>query len=286
MHFIRLLIHSNIFISIAAVCFMFANAMLFNIPLHKLKYLSVHVFFSTWFVYQFSRKQYHKKMELNNSKDKIYLFQIKHKKFTTYTLYCSFILSVISFFLIKNQTKLMVIVIGSISILYALPLNKIGLSIRLRDVPFIKIFLIALTWSATAILLPGLEVNTLFFLFNEFTWKVFLLQFIYILFITLPFDINDMRIDQRRNTKTIPIYLGLNQTKILIFILCFIYATFFIIIFNNQYSLLIILLCLFLAFISVKYASQISKTNIMLVYDGSMILYFLIVLGYRICLNI
>lgn len=279
MKFIKNLIHSNIFISIAAVVFMLANAVLMQIELNKLIILSIHIFFSTWLVYQWSRKMYHEQMQENEVVDEIYFFQLHHKKTTDYIIYFSFIISLITFLFLHNQTKLAIIFVGAISILYALPLQKIGISFRLRDVPFLKIFLIAFSWSATATFIPALEAKNLFVLFDNYSWKFFAAQFLFILFITLPFDMSDMKNDKVQNLKTIPLLFGMKTSKVFltIFFIAYVSIVFFLNI-NSYYIIGITLLCFVLLLISIFYIDKLTKTEVMLVYDGSMILYFFIVL--------
>ena len=66
---LKILIETNLFIAIAAVCFMLANAMLLNISITDLKFLSLQIFFSTWFVYQISRWIYYKIGEYTNKEE-------------------------------------------------------------------------------------------------------------------------------------------------------------------------------------------------------------------------
>lgn len=105
--------------------------------------------------------------------------------------------------------------LGALSLVYPIPLpfkNKTnGLNYRLRDIPFIKIFLISLTWAtgSCCYFAPALQVG------HSFPYHLFLLQFIFIFFITIPFDINDIEIDNAVGVKTIPILLGIKKALIL-----------------------------------------------------------------------
>ena len=92
-----------------------------------------------------------------------------------------------------------------ISFAYVLPLLK--RKRRLRDLNYIKIILIAVTWAYAAcipLVINELPVSQIVISFME--------KVIFILLITLPFDIRDMKIDQSANLKTIPIVLGLKNT--------------------------------------------------------------------------
>lgn len=220
---------------------------------------------------------YHRKMEENNIEDAIYKYQVQYKKFTYFTTIVSFIISVFTFFLLQNQTKVVVALTGVIPVLYALPLNKIGIKRRLRDVPYLKIFLIAFNWSATAVLFPTFESTTPTTIPYIRMWHLFVIQFIYLLFITLPFDINDLEKDKVSKTHTIATLFGTNGSKIicgLLFINNVILFNLFHFNYRSAYYFFVALM-FFLLIITIFYSDKISKTKIMFFYDGSMILYFI-----------
>jgi 4-hydroxybenzoate polyprenyltransferase len=120
---------------------------------------------------------------------------------------------------------------------------------------------------------------------------MFSVQFIYLLFITLPFDINDAETDKLSNVKTIPSVFGIKTSKIITLMLGIIY--FFSILFMfmlvnwnhlpNKYLsdstiiLIWVLLVLLQIFTFLK-SDKVSKWWIKIIYDGSMILYFLFIL--------
>ncbi|KAA3623116.1 MAG: hypothetical protein DWQ02_25055 [Bacteroidetes bacterium] len=97
---------------------------------------------------------------------------------------------------------------GVISLGYVLPV--LGTGKRLRDVHYLKIFLIAITWAWVTVVVPALSENQ--------PWSVWLSlltleRVIFIFAITLPFDIRDYQIDAHTGVKTIPGYIGMVGTK-------------------------------------------------------------------------
>lgn len=77
------------------------------------------------------------------------------------------------------------------------------LGISLRDIPFIKILLISFCWAFVTIFLPDL-----FFGKESFSaWIYIFASFLYIIGITIPFDIRDIDLD-KRSKKTIPQLFG------------------------------------------------------------------------------
>ena len=111
-------------------------------------------------------------------------------------------------------------------LLYFSPLIAIALfyavnvfSKSLRDIPFIKIILIALSWAAVTVLIPA-YLNQVF-LVNA-VWVLFILNFTYIFALVIPFDIRDLDFDEP-DKKTIPQLLGIKTAKytaIILLIIC------------------------------------------------------------------
>jgi 4-hydroxybenzoate polyprenyltransferase len=287
--FLKILIETNIFISIAAVAFLWANVLLLGLN-GALAYLSLQVFFSTWFVYQVSRWIYFKKGAYTGPEEWVLKWFERHPRFSQLTIAFSGISAIIFTCLLKWKTILVLVIIGGISILYPIPfLKPLGIKKRLRDFPFIKIFLIALVWSVTSVLLPALETNIDFGMRKD-VLVLWIAQFIFILFITLPFDINDSEVDKLTDVKTIPIVFGNKRSKLACFALGTLYAALMLYVYmlENWRTIsatyitaitivLIWLLCGFLQAYTFTRSDKVNKWMIKVVYDGSMIAYFLIV---------
>jgi 4-hydroxybenzoate polyprenyltransferase len=100
--------------------------------------------------------------------------------------------------------------IGVLSLAYALPILKIhGQWKNFRHVPYIKVFHIALIWSLSTVGLVYIEhSNNLQAV--EWTNLLYVLscKFLFILLVTLPFDIRDMKQDSYYHLKTVPLALG------------------------------------------------------------------------------
>jgi len=286
---IRLLIETNLFIALAAVMFMWSGACWLNIPLEKLVFLSLQVFSSTWFVYQISRWVYFQKGIYTNSEEWVLLWFQQHPKFNRFTIYLSALLTIILTFFLQWTTMIVLLFIGIISVLYTVPVLKpFGIPTRVRDFPYVKIFLIALVWSVTAVILPATEAHFPFDTRRDI-WLLLGAQFLFIFFITLPFDINDEPHDKLAGTRTIPVVLSISGAKILTIIIGFIYALMVLYLFmlenwihlpalHLQESTIIglWLLILFLQIYTWFRSDTVPKWKIKLVYDGSMMIYFLL----------
>ncbi len=99
---------------------------------------------------------------------------------------------------------------GLISFLYPLPVfKKSGSWNSLRELPFVKIFLIAYVWSAITV---GLVVEEAGLLWDFDLLILFLQRFCFVLAITIPFDIRDLKYDSSK-LNTLPICLGQEGAK-------------------------------------------------------------------------
>jgi 4-hydroxybenzoate polyprenyltransferase len=286
---IKRFIETNLFIAVAAVAFLWANVLLLDLDRSAQYMLSVQVFFSTWFIYQLSRWIYFKKGMYANTDELVLKWFRKHPKLNLFTILLSGLLTIVFTCFLKMETIAVLFVVGLLSVLYPLPVFKpFGISTRLRDFPFIKLFLIALVWSVTSVLLPALESGTDLSARRD-VYVVLVLQFIYILFITLPFDINDAIVDKTTGIQTIPTRFGIKVSKWISFFLGIIYALgiLFVFMLENWRSIaniylnestiyfIWVLLILIQAFTFLR-SDKAEKWIIKLIYDGSMVLYFLI----------
>lgn len=209
LHFFRrsvdFLIYSNLFISIAAVLFTIEAQILLGMhpTLHPYLFL---IFFATMFEYNL-----HKFMVVF-----FYKAALSEEKFSWIAknlklFYFIFFSSVIGFIIAACFAKWTVLVtlfpLGAITFLYSFPVYKKGKTIfRLRELPFIKIFIISIVWSLTSIMLPAVEASV-----NLRSGNIALMmveRFLFVFAITIPFDIRDMESDRKSGLKTLPLIVG------------------------------------------------------------------------------
>ena len=110
----------------------------------------------------------------------------------------------------------LLVILSLLSISYALPIkNK-----KLRDFPYLKIYIISFVWSASIVFLPiinvGKEISYTYILY-------FIIFFLYVMAITIPFDVRDYLRDSSK-MKTIPQIIGVKKSlrlsKLCFIILC------------------------------------------------------------------
>ncbi len=136
---------------------------------------------------------------------------IKHYKshIIVYSI-AGFIASGILFILLPIQTWFYLIIPIAISAAYVIPTNKAGK--RLRDLPLVKIFLLAASWSMLTTTVPLLNIG---FTESGPLVLIFIERFLFVFAITIPFDIRDMDVDNGTGLRTLPHVLGIKQSKIL-----------------------------------------------------------------------
>jgi len=194
-------IFSNIHVAVGAFCFV--KLTLLSVGVHENK-TGLFVFFSTIVSYNFIRF-----VNIPANKNHVTNWFLKHKYLLIILSFfsgfcCLYFLSVFSW-----SALLVLGPFALLTILYGLPLrNKMK---RLRMVPGLKIFVIAFCFAGVTVIFPLIQ--------NEITmsqnvWLLFLQRFIFVILITIPFDIRDVKSDNK-GLKTIPQFFGLKVAKII-----------------------------------------------------------------------
>jgi type IV secretory pathway VirB2 component (pilin) len=120
---------------------------------------------------------------------------------------CGILALLLSAYLVKDilSNLWLFILTVLVSIFYVVPF----FGKRLREVPFLKTFLIAIVWTCVLFYIPWLnECRKTELVQNELTAYFFLFSAL-----TIPFDIRDMEQDRMQHT-TLPLYLGVKISKL------------------------------------------------------------------------
>ncbi|MDY0104614.1 MAG: UbiA family prenyltransferase [Lentimicrobium sp.] len=136
--------------------------------------------------------------------------QLKGRQFRFALLLLSLMLLAVSIFFIKEATLLVLFPLAVITFLYSVPLRLPFWSLPLRRVPYIKVFVVAVTWSVLTVWLPLAEVADT--RTSLPTWLIFTERFFLLLAVTIPFDIRDYQRDKEMDMKTLPIALGIKTS--------------------------------------------------------------------------
>ena len=126
----------------------------------------------------------------------------------------AFLLMSYYFLLLKLSSMLYVIALAIITFLYAIPLipRKYVLDEqqKLRDIGGLKVYVIALVWMLTTVILPLIENDKSL---NTDALITSMQRFCFIIVLMLPFEIRDLNYDSLK-LSTIPQKIGVKRTKI------------------------------------------------------------------------
>lgn len=210
MRLVNTIIYSNIFLSVAAVLLTVSAQIQLGMKPQWQPYF-ILIFFATLFEYNRHRliAAITQKETLKSDKHQWVRENLKKTWLLVLISIAGFIIAVIT---TKTVVLLAFVPLGILTILYSVPgLGSRNYFFKLRDIPYLKIFLIAFVWSASTILLPVIQEGQ-----NILNTQVILLfteRFFFIFAITIPFDIRDMKVDRESGLKTIPLLV--NQKKAL-----------------------------------------------------------------------
>lgn len=205
MRFLKFLIYGNLLISFSAGSLAYACADKLGNPHHW--GIGLIVFCATTFIYNIQRILRIKEIQLQSTdrhrwlSDHVPLIKI----LSAIGLLGSIL---IYFFVLGWEIDFWFLAISAIfAVLYAL---KVAPKLDgLRDVPYIKIYLIALQWTLVVVYWPYLRLKPDI----SFPWMLCCSVFFFILAATVPFDIRDLVYDDQKK-RTIPQIFGINGAKV------------------------------------------------------------------------
>ncbi|WP_069659915.1 UbiA prenyltransferase family protein [Arcticibacter eurypsychrophilus] len=202
------ILFSNIFIALCAVAQGLVTYHLLKVKPDQ--YVLALLFCSTLALYNFSMLLSKPKHPLKSSFKRVrWIFS--HYRLTV-TMTIIVVVAIMPLILFLSMPSLVLLAfLGVVSIAYNLPLftlneHKFGL----RNIPGLKLFLIAMIWSFSSVLLPIVESSANQAVHISLASTILLVgkRFLFIAAITIPFDIRDLFQDKSFNLKTIPVMLG------------------------------------------------------------------------------
>lgn len=223
-HIAEFLFFSNVFIAICAVAQGLLTYHLLEIKPDK--HVLALLFCSTLALYNFSMLM-SKPADARRSPFRRVRWIFGHYRLTiSLTIIAVVSICVLVFFL-KIPSILLLAFLGMISIAYNLPLFTLNdRRFGLRNIPGLKLFLIAIIWSFSCVLLPIVEGSERHLVDIKVADAVLLVgkRFLFIAAITVPFDIRDLFQDKYFNLKTIPVVLGERKAYLFCQLLLLIYV--------------------------------------------------------------
>jgi hypothetical protein len=195
-------IFSNIHVALATFCLAKITLLTFD---HQENEVPFFIFFATIVAYNFIRSSRKSKIKSWFSD-----WMDANKSTILFITVLSFVLMTIVAFNLRIKALISLIPFGLFTLFYVIPLKGITkTTTSLRMVSGIKIFLIAFCWAGITVLFPLINYDVIF---SMDVWVVFIQRFLFVLVITIPFDIRDLGHDEE-TLKTIPQVLGLQNAK-------------------------------------------------------------------------
>lgn len=170
------------------------------------------IFFATFFVYNLHRYIGAARNKDNDAERNAWA--INNRALLKLLILLGLIGLLISLLYLRMKVGLFLLPLCVITLGYSLPvIRRKADKIRLRDLPWLKTFLIAAVWTFVTVVLPGLREDI------GYLDKGFLLvcleRFLFVLAITIPFDIRDIRDDKKDGVISIAVSLGEGRSKML-----------------------------------------------------------------------
>ncbi|MEX1000721.1 MAG: hypothetical protein WDZ35_01255 [Crocinitomicaceae bacterium] len=199
-------VYSNLWISTGAACMAWLYYQLENLPIHL--YLLFFLFFSTLLTYTFQRYiKLYQKEPIHGPRVE---WMKQHPQLVKLFLFVGAIGTLIFLPFLSWKSMLVLPLLGLLSFLYAFKFRWNKRRTNLRDLSGIKILLIAAVWAVSCSVLPAIESGN----FNLSSFSITAGFFSYIIGITIPFDIRDIKVDEAEK-KTIPQLFGVPFAKII-----------------------------------------------------------------------
>jgi len=272
MSFFKLLlnfyVNASIHVALAAYSLVRVTEIYFDLPYNE--NLNYFIFFGTITGYNFIKyagvaKFYH--MSLTKSMRLIQLFS-----FVCFCFLCYYA------WRLPAETLLYFVPLALLTLLYAVPFLA-GFQKNLREISYLKIFVVAAVWSGVTVIIP-LSV-TGYHIVDSSLIVLFIQRMLFVVALTLPFEIRDMRLDFK-NVKTLPQKIGIESTKKVGFVLLLFALTFeFLITNSNSNRNIFLTICFILLIFLMRSKENQSKFYSSFWVESLPIFWWLLLLGFH-----
>jgi hypothetical protein len=140
------------------------------------------------------------------------IFLKKHLNIIRILFLISFLFAFIFYLFLNLKAKILLISIFFPALGYVIPVYK---NKRLRDLPFLKVFLTSIFWTVLTVLLPHISLSNS----SVNIYPLLIDRFLFLLALALLFDIRDVEIEKKSGVKTFPNVFGKKATVILTILL-------------------------------------------------------------------
>jgi 4-hydroxybenzoate polyprenyltransferase len=209
------IVFSNLFIAFCALAYAAKTSLLLygdNGNIH----VNLLVFFSILFMYCFHRINKKNQLTSGEQKEERFTWSYDHKKTVYVLLAISLTGDAFQLLFLPFRTWCVIIPVGALGLGYTFPVipAKTGWK-RLRDIYLLKTLCIAFAFSWLTTFLPVIFTESVSALVKPPALFIFVRSFLFIAALCIPFDIRDIKYDQQKGLKTLPVIAGI-KTSILI----------------------------------------------------------------------
>jgi 4-hydroxybenzoate polyprenyltransferase len=214
---IDLVLYGNFWIAACAIAMTLQTQIVLSGHIYWTPFVGL-VGFSTLMIYAIHRYIGLRKVRIFTDTGRYSIIE-KFKKHILFYATIGGIGAISCFFFLSLKMQVALVLPGLISLGYVIPI--LGGKKRLRDLNYLKIYLIAIVWAWITVILPILDAGRLE-TDIEITLLLFFERMLFVFAITLPFDIRDLKVDGHTGVETIPLQIGIGRTKKLASIVLFI----------------------------------------------------------------
>jgi 4-hydroxybenzoate polyprenyltransferase len=214
---------ADIFTMICSVAMVFTTFAIVNLPLQLTRF-TIFIAVSTFFIYSFHRISFLLDYSGIEKLYRSFLNQKKNPAFVSSVFSFSFLL--VQMFFLNADEILILLPVLFLSFLYTVPLLSVKNSpgnphsslstlkkVRIREVLFLKIPILAFVWAISTVVLPLTEQNIS--IFSPLSVWMLVNRFLFICALCIPFEVRDYEFDKNSNVRTLPVVYGIKITRLL-----------------------------------------------------------------------
>lgn len=203
-------VFGNIFIALCAASMVQASYIVHDQHTH-FSFITLFIAASTFLLYNFHRYSF--QFEFASwSRFQTSLKKISIEKTDAIFSFMALILAAISLFFIRSESILLLLLMAVPALLYSIPLfSKGNKKIRLRELLFFKMPLLAFVWAFSTAIIPAVDEGVA--LTSLPLVLLFLSRFFFIFALCIPFEVRDIEFDRKNKTSTIPVVYGAFATR-------------------------------------------------------------------------
>ena len=171
--------------------------------------LFIFIFGSTLVVYNMNMISGLRELRDSGTKSERHHWCMNNEVLMKSTLAFGLLLSGGSVWFLNEAIWFLIVPLGLVAFAYTIPIvRKEANKIRIREIGLWKIFLIASVWAGMTAILPAVNLYGFKQVFELGSWQLAFGRFLFILAITIPFDIRDVANDANKGVRTIPSVIG------------------------------------------------------------------------------